>query len=222
MLQVLNETFEKLNVVTADWETGKELNLICEDRDRFTAAIPKTEVECIWTFGDSGSFYDSIEIEYGKIVVDKFEKQVDKWNTNFICIGEFAKYKGRIFRSYSGYTHSYWFKLTSNDETTQEMGFIMEKPGVFNKCVDRKEIEFAFASDCLCYYKSKEFYVVDADVQKQILIEPYDRDLYLEKELLRMNFEVINTKLAKWIEHVETDKIWTKTKPVFNFDKYKN
>lgn len=221
LLQVQSETFDKINVVTSDWGTGTILKLICHDRDHFTEVLNKNDVECIFTVVLSDNFYDSINIEYGNIIAKNYENVKDNLFSEFAINGEFAKYKGEIFRSYSGYNHKYWFKLVTNNSVFQDIGFIMEKPGVFNKCVNPNEIDFAFESQTLCNYNGKEFYVVDADSEGKILLEPYDRDLYLESELLEMGLETINTKLGKWVNPKNTDKIWTKTKKIFDFEKYK-
>jgi hypothetical protein len=156
------------------------------------------------------------------LVVKEFDKQIDLLNSDFIINGEFAKYKDKIFRSLSGYGHNYLFKLMSVDGRNQYIGFIMEKPGIFYKCVNPNEIEFAFISNTLCTYKDKEFYVVDANKKGQILIEPFDRNTYLENELIEMGFEVINTKQAKWVLPNQTNKIWTRTEPIHDFDRFLN
>lgn len=222
ILQIQTETLENINVVTGDWETGKNLDLICHDRDHFTKEIPKEQIDCIWTVESKGNFYDSIIVEFGNLRVSEFEKQFDNLNTDFVINGEFAKYKGKIFRSLSGYGHDHWFKLMSVDGSNQDIGFIMEKPGIFYKCVNPDDIEFAFISNTLCFYQDKEFYVVDANKNGLLLIEPFDRNIYLENELIEMGFEVINTKLAKWISPSLADKIWTKTKSIHDFDRYIN
>jgi hypothetical protein len=222
LLQVQTETLDNIYVVTSDWETGKNLDLICHDRDHFTKEIPREQIDCIWTVEANGNFYDTIEVEYGIIKVKKFDKQIDLLNSEFIVNGEFAKYKGKIFRSLTGYGHNYWFKLESTDESNQEIGFIMEKPGKFYKCVNPTDIEFAFVSSTYCFYHNKEFCIVDSHINGNILIEPFDRNTYLENELIEMNFEMINTKLSKWILPTMTDKIWTKTKSIHNFERFIN
>jgi hypothetical protein len=49
ILQVQTETLDKVNVVTGDWETGKNLGLTYHDRDHFTKEIHKDKIDCIWT-----------------------------------------------------------------------------------------------------------------------------------------------------------------------------
>jgi hypothetical protein len=208
--------------VTGDWETGIKLNLICHDRDHFTKEIPKKDIDCVWTIDNSCHFYDSIKIEFGTIAVSEFEKQIDFLNSKFIAYGEFANYKGKTYRSLSGYSHEHYFKLESNDGATQELGFIMEKPGKFYKCVNPDQIKFGFVSKTLCLYHEKEFYVVDSKLNGDLLIEPYERYLYAEEDLLTMDFKIINTKLAKWVSPTQTDKIWTLTSKIHDFDKFEN
>lgn len=222
ILQVQTETLDNIYVVTSDWETGKKLDLVCHDRDHFTKEIPKKEIDCIWTVESNGNFYDTIKVEFGNIQVSEFEEKFDLLNSNHIISGEFAKYKDKIFRSLSGYGHSYWFKLSSVDGSDQKIGFIMEKPGIFYKCVNPVDIEFAFISVTQCLYQDKEFYVVDSNKLGQILIEPFDRNIYLENDLMEMGFEVINTKLAKWVLPNQTNKIWTKTQPIHDFYRFLN
>lgn len=221
-LQVQTEALDKINVITEDWETGKNLDLICHDRDFFTKEISKSEIDCIWTVESGGNFYDTINVEFGNLKVSEFERQFDLLNSDFIVNGEFAKYKSKIFRSLTGYGHDHWFKLMSIDGSDQDIGFIIEKPGIFYKCLNPNDIEYAFISNTLCFYQDKEFYVVDADKNGLLLIEPYDRNIYLENELLENGFEVINTKLAKWVLPNQTNKIWTKTQPIHDFDRFFN
>ena len=217
ILQIQNETFENINVVTSDSTVGKNLELICLDRDHFIKEIPKKEIDCIWTME---SFYDTIEIEFGTMIVNEFDKQLDLRNSDYIINGEFAKYKNHIFKSISGHRNDYWFKLMSVNGSSQEIGFIMERPGEFYKCVNQDQIEFAFSSSTFCNYKYREFCVIDANIEGQILIEPFDINFYSENELLEMGFEEINTKLAKWVLPIQTNKIWTKTFPIHNFARF--
>lgn len=222
ILQVQNETLDKINIVTNDWETGKKLDLICHDRDHYTKEISKEEIDCIWTVESKAFLYDTIEVEFGNLKVSEYEKQFDLLNSDFIVNGEFAKYQGKIFRSLSGYNHNYLFKLMSVDGSNQELGFILEKPGIFYKCVSPNDIEFGFISSTLCLYQDKEFYVIDANKNGQILIEPFGRNTYFESELIEMDFEVINTKLAKWVLPSQTSKIWIKTQTIHDFDRFLN
>lgn len=221
-LQVQSETSETINVITNDWETGKTLNLICHDRDHFTKEIPKKDIDCIWTIDNNRNFYDSIKIELGTITVSTFEKQIDFMNSKFIVNGEFANYKGTTYRSLSGYGHESSFKLESNEKSSQELGFIMEKPGKFYKVVNREEIKFGFVSNTLCLHQEKEFHIVDSNLNGDLLIEPYRSNLYTKEDLLSMNFEIINTKLTKWISPTQADKIWTLTEKIYDFDKFEN
>lgn len=96
----------------------------------------------------------------------------------------------------------------------------MEKPGKFYKCLSPDDIEFAFISSTYCLYQDKEFCVIDANKNGQILIEPFDRSTYSENELINRDFEVINTKLAKWVLPSLTNKIWAKTRPIHNFERF--
>lgn len=71
VLQVQTEVFDKINVVTGDLEIGKKLDFICHDREHFTKEIPKEQIDCIWTVESNGYFYDTIEIEFGTLKVNK-------------------------------------------------------------------------------------------------------------------------------------------------------
>lgn len=221
-LQVQKEIDDTVYAVTSEWHIGKNLGLVCHDRDFFTKEIPKHEIECIWTVENVDRFYDSIQIEYGKIRAKNYKKQLDLLDSEFIKIGEFAKYKKRIFRSSSGYNHKHWFKLVSTDDETQDIGFIMEEPGIFCKCINPDEIEFAYESRTICIFKNKEFCVVGADYNGKIQIQPYDRGIYSDNELLEMEFESIYNIPFKWIYPIQTDKIWTITKKIHDFEYFQN
>lgn len=222
ILQVHKEIDDIVDTVTSKWHIGKNLNMVCHDRDFFTKEIPRNEIDCIWTVENGGNFYDSIQIEYGQIRATNYEKQVDLMDSAYVKIGEFASYKNKIYRSYSGYNHSYWFKLTSTDEKTQDIGFIMEEPGIFCKCVNPKEIDFAYQSKTLCNFKSKEFYVVKADQSENFLIQPYDRGIYPQDELLALEFESVTNIPFKWVEPKQTDKIWTITEKIHDFARFQH
>lgn len=145
-LQVHKEIGDIVDVVTSEWHIGKALNLVCHDRDFFTKEIPKNEIDCIWTVESGGDYYDNIHVEFGQLKAIDYEKRIDLLNSDYIKNGEFAHYKGNIYRSFTGYNHSVWFKLSSNDEKTEDIGFIMEEPGLFCKCLNPDKIDFAFES----------------------------------------------------------------------------
>lgn len=217
-----NEDDEWVETYTTAWHVGKVLEMICLDRDWFVMKIPKNQLDCIWTIPSDSNFYDSIRVTFGEITVENSEKILDRWNSKFIKNHEFAFYNGHIFRSFSGYNHHHWFKLSSNDLKTQELGFIMEEPGIFNKCVSPQKIDFAFESQTYCTYNDLEFIVIDSSLDNKLLIEPFDRTTYPDKVLLEMCFEIINTKFAKWVEPKMLDTIWTKTGPIHDFDEFVN
>ena len=218
-LQVLNIQNEIANLITSDWATGKLLNMEFQDRDRIVMNLPINQLECIWEFGN-GWRYDTIHILQGEIKSLDYPNQYDHYDSDYIHNGEFASYRGTIYRSISGYPHSQVFNLLCYSPESQELGFIMEKPGLYYKCVSPDSVSFAYKSLTYCTYNELEFVVAKKENNK-ILIEPYSAELYEKTLLTELGFELINTKMMKWINPEVLESVWVKTEPLFDFKNYK-
>jgi len=219
-LQVLSFDNKTVNTITSDWHTGNELRMNCEDRDRFTKSIPIEQVECIWEFADHYDF-ESINILHGKLQELPNSINYDKFDSTLIKNGEYASYNGSIYKSISGYNNEIGFKLRCNVSQKCPEFFIMEKPGEYYKCVLSSKIDFAFQSLTFCDFNKKEFVITEQNQEGQLLIEPYSRELYPDHILAEIGFDRINTKLMKWVNPDDLNKIWTRTEPVHNFSKYR-
>ena len=219
-LQVLSFDNQMVNAITSDWHTGNELRMNCEDRDRFTRSIPLDQIECIWEFENS-SDYGTLRILYGKLEQSPYPIKFDKFDSSFIRNGEYAFHKGDVYKSISGYNNEIVFNLKCNIKNKCLDSFIMEKPGEYYKQVPSSEIDFAFQSLTYCIHQNKEFVVSEQNETGELLIEPYSTELYPEHILMEIGFDVINTKLMKWVNPDDLNKIWTRTEPVHNFSKYR-
>lgn len=217
-LSVDNDLGELLQTSTTDFSIGKYLNMICRDRDWFVMDIPKTDIDVIWTISSERYTYDTIEVEFGDLIVTDCDLKYDIYFNDLIINGEFASYKGVVYKSISGVNHNLYFKLNSLDIDSQRNGFIMEAPGIYYKQVNPKQIDFAFQSRTWCRYKNRDFVVIESPNGTTLKIQPWSRDSYSDKELIEMKFK----DLSKWIDVSEAESIWTITEKVFDFDRFEN
>ncbi|MBN2484751.1 MAG: hypothetical protein JXB34_02135 [Bacteroidales bacterium] len=217
-LSVDNDFEDLIQTSTTELYIGEYLGMTRRDRDWFVMDILKTKIDAIWTISSEAYTYDTIEVEFGKIIVNDCEIKYDKYFNDLIMKGEFASYRGVLYKSISGVNHNYYFKLISLDIDSQENGFIMEDPGRFYKQVNPKQIDFAFQSMTWCKYMNRDFVVVESPMGTTIKIQPWSRESYSENELIEMGFE----NLSKWIDASEAESIWTKTEKVFDFDRFEN
>jgi len=216
--QIIGVTDDSYKLVSCSSDSGRLLGLKQIDKITYMTDVLKTEIEAIWTLQEKKHSYDSIEVEYGNIIVNDCELRYDRFYNDLIMDGEFASYNGEIYKSISGVNHNLYFTLLSLDIGSQNLGFIMEEPGKFYKQVNSEQVDFAFQSRTWCNYANRDFVVIESPKGTTIKIQPWSRDSYSESELNGLGFE----NLSKWIDASEADSIWTKTEKVFDFDRFEN